>query len=139
MLFLFTMIYSLHAKQKLVQTFLIFATVLELRAISPSNYTLFHLSHDFKSDMKMLIRMIENRARSYHSCPKFNLPQFFYETFAKADERRKNEHRVTMNKCLGIFVNALICQWPETNVCDLVDSDFNIYIFVNEATKNAQI
>lgn len=138
MLLLSTMAYSQHAKQELVQTLLAFATVPELRAISPPDYTLFQLSHGFRPDRKILVHMARNRARPYYSCPESNLPQFSYETFAEADERRRDEHHVAMEECLGVFVDALICQWPEASVRDPVGGDFNTYISVSEATEDAR-
>lgn len=139
MIFLSTLTYSRHAKQELVQTLLAFATVPELRATRPPNYISFELSHDYKPDRKKLVDVVNNRGRPYHSCPEFNLPQFPLETFSDADERRRDKHRTTMEKCLSRFVDALICQWPEENVRDPVGTGFDTYISVNEATKDARI
>ena len=36
-------------------------------------------------------------------------------------------------------MDALICQWPEENVCDPVEIDFNTYIHVNEAMKDIRM
>ena len=44
-----------------------------------------------------------------------------------------------MEECLGRFVEALICQWPEKNVRVPVGTGFNTYLSVNEATEDARI
>ena len=139
MIFLSTLAYSQHAKQELVQTLLAFATVPELRMTRPPDYTSFQLSHGYKADKKKLVDVANNRARAFHLCPESNLPQFPYETFAEADERRRDEHQAAAEECLGRFVDALICQWPEGNVRDPVGIGFDTYISVNEAMEDIRI
>lgn len=138
MIFLSTLTYSQHAKQELVQTLLAFATVPPLRTTRPPDYTSFQLSHGYKVDREKLVDVANNRRRAFHSCPESNLLQLPYETFADADERRRDEHQAAAEECLGRFVDALICQWPEENVCDPVGTGFNTYLSVNEATKDAR-
>ncbi len=139
MIFLSTLSYSQHAKQELVQTLLAFATVPELQVIRPPDYTSFHLSHGFQPDKEKLVDVTKQKTRPFSLCPESNLPQFSYENFADADERRRDEHQAAVEERLGYFADALICQWPEANVCDPVDIEFNTYISVNEATKAAMI
>jgi len=139
MIFLSTLTYSRHAKQELVQTLLAFATVPELRATRPPDYISFELSHGYKPDRKKLVDVANNRGRPYYSCPESNLPQLPLEPFSDADERRQDKHRTAVEECIGRFVDALICQWPQENVCDPVGTGFNTYISVNEATKDARI
>ncbi len=110
MMFLFTLSYSQHAKRELVETLLTFATILELRTIRSLNYMLFELSHDFESDRKKLMNVVKNRARSFHSCSEFSLPQLSHETWEDADERRRDKHQAAVKECLGIFADALIYQ-----------------------------
>ena len=139
MIFLSTLTYSQHAKQELVQTLLAFATVPELRTIRPPDYTSFQLSHGYKPDKKKLVDVANNRGRAFNSCPESNLPQLLYETFADADERRRDEHQAAAEECLDRFVDALICQWPQENVRDPVGTGFNTYLSVNEAVQDARI
>ena len=80
-----------------------------------------------------------NRGRAFYSCPQSNLPQLAYETFAKADARRRDEHQAAAEGCRGRFMDALICQWPEEIVCDPVDIDFDTYMYVNEAIEDIRI
>ncbi len=110
MIFLFTLSYSQHAKQELVQTLLAFATVPELQVIRSPDYTSFHLSHGFQPDKEKLIDVTKHTTRPFSLCSEFNLPQFFYENFADADERRRDEHQAAVKERLGYFTNALICQ-----------------------------
>ena len=139
MIFLSTLTYSQHAKQELVQTILAFATVPKLRTTRPPDYALFQLSHGYAADRKKLADVANNRGRAFDSCPQFNLPQLAYETFAEADVRRRDEHQAAAEECRGQFVDALICQWPEENVCDPVDIGFDTYIYVNEAMEDIRI
>ena len=138
MIFLSTLTYSRYTKQELVQTLLAFATVPEFRATRPPDYASFKLSHGYKPDRKMLLNVANNRGRPFDSCPESNLPQFPLETFSDADERRRGDHRTAVEECIGRFVEALICQWPQEDVRDPVGTGFNTYIFVNEATKDVQ-
>lgn len=139
MIFLSTLTYSQHAKQELVQTLLAFASVPELRTTRPPDYTSFQLSHGYKVDKEKLVDVANNRGRAFHSYPESNLPQFPYETFADADERRQGEHRTAVEECLSRFVEALICQWPEKNVRVPVGTGFNTYLSVNKATEDTRI
>ncbi len=139
MIFLSTLTYSQHAKQELVQTLLAFATVPELRATRPPDYASFELSHGYEPNRRILVNVANNTGRPFDFCPESNLPQFPLETFSDADERRQGEHRTAVEECLARFVKALICQWPEENVRDPVGTGFNIYLSVNEATKDARI
>lgn len=137
MMFLSTLSYSQHAKQELVQTLLAFATVPELRPTRPPGYTLFQLSYGYKPDKEKLLEVI--KSRPFDSCPESNLPQLSYENLADAEQRRRDQHEVAVEECLGHFVDSLICQWPNLNVCDPVGVDFNTYISVDEATEDARI
>lgn len=139
MIFLSTLTYSRHEKQELVQTLLAFATVPELRATRPPDYTSFELSHGYKPDKEKLVVVANNRGRPFSSCPESDLPQFPLEAFSDADERRRDEHRTAVKECLGRFVEALICQWPQENVRNPVGTGFNTYITVKEAMKDVQI
>ena len=138
MVFLSTLTYSQHAKGELIQTLLAFATVPELRAIELPDYESFHLSHGFQPSKEILVNVAKNRSRHFYSCPESNLPQLSNETFADADERRRDEHQAAVEDCVGHFVDALIYQWPGANVCDPVGIRFNTYISVNEATDDAR-
>ncbi|KAI4225246.1 MAG: hypothetical protein L6R40_008378, partial [Gallowayella cf. fulva] len=138
MVFLSTLTYSQHAKLELIETLLAFATVPELRAIRLPDYDSFHLSHGFQPSKQRLVNLTEDRSRPFYSCPESNLPQLSYETFVDADERRRDEHQAAVEDCVGHFVDALIYQWPEANVCNPVGTGFNTYISVNEATEDAR-
>jgi len=81
----------------------------------------------------------KHRALPFYLCPESNLPQLSHETFAEAEGRRRDEHQAAVEECLGHFVDALICQWPEATICDPVGVNFNTYISVNEATEDARI
>ena len=139
MVFLSTLSYSQHANQELVQTLLAFATVTELRVIRPPDYSSFQLSHGFRPNRDELLGLTKNRARPYHSCPESNLPQLSNETFAEAEGRRKDEHKAAVEEHLSVFVDKLICQWPEENIRSPVGMDLSTYIFVDEATEVARM
>ena len=138
MVFLSTLTYSQHAKRELVQTLLAFATVPELRAIRLPDYKSFDLSHGFQPDKEKLVNVTKNRGRTFSSCPESNLPQLTNETFADADERRRDEHQAAVEDCISHFVDALIYQWPGANVCNPVGVGFITYVSVNEATEDAR-
>ncbi len=138
MIFLSTLSYSQHAKQELVQTLLAFATVPVLQIKKPPNYMSFHLSHGFRPDREELVEVTRIWTRLFSSCPEFNLPQFPDENLADTDEHRRAEHQSAVNKHLGYFVDALICQWPEENIRDPVGIDMDTYIFVDKATEAAR-
>ncbi len=139
MMFLSTLNYSQHAKQELVQTLLAFATVPELRATRPPDFASFQLSHGYRPDKEKLVAVTNNRGRPFYLCPESNLPQFSYETFADADQRRRDEYQAAVEECVGHFADALIGQWPEANVCDPVGIDFDTYVCVEEAMNDARI
>ena len=139
MLFLTTLAYSQHAKQELIQTLLAFATLPELRAKRPPQHTSFELSHGYKPNKNTLIDVVSNRSRPFNLCPESKLPQISNETSADADERRRDEHQAAVKECVSRFVDALICQWPEANVRASVSVDFNTYISVDEAVKDARV
>ena len=107
--FLFILTYLQHAKLKLVQMLLIFIMIFEFRAIKLLNYVFFNLLHNYKSNKKILINVTNYKTRSYNSCSKFNLLQFFFETFSNVDERRRIKHRKSIKKCFDRFVNDFIC------------------------------
>jgi len=138
MIFLSTLTYSQQVKQELIQTLLAFATVPELRATRPPGYTLFQSSHGYEPDKQKLVDVANNRGQPFHSCPESSLPQFPLETFADADERHRDEHRAATEECLGRFVNALVCQWPEENVHNPAGTGFTNYLSVNEVTEDAR-
>ena len=138
MIFLSTLTYSQHAKGELIQTLLAFATVPEIRAIRLPDYESFHLSHGFQPSKERLVNVTKDRSRPFYLCPESNLPQLSNETSADADERRRDEHQVAVEDCVGHFVDALIYQWPGANVCNPVGTRFNTYISVNEATDDAR-
>ena len=138
MWFLATLAYSQHAKQELVQTLLAFVTVPELRAIGPPDYPMFQLCHGFGPDRKILIGITRKWIRPYNSCPESKLPSIPFETFQQAEKRRKSEHQIAMEKCLGAYVDALICQSHEASVHNPAGGDFDTYILVNEATEDAR-
>ncbi len=139
MIFLSTLTYSQHSNKELVHTLLAFATVPRLRAVRLPDYVSFELKHGFGPDKKTLVETIQTRARSFYSCPESALPQLAYETSADAHERRTDEHQAAMKECLSIFVDAIIRQWPGTNVREPLGNNFNTYFLVSEATKDAQI
>ena len=138
MIFLSTLTYSRHAKQELIQTLLAFATVPELRATAPPDYASFELSHGYKPDRRKIRDVASNRLRPYNSCPESSLPRYPLETVSDADERRRDMHRTAVEECLGQFVDALICQWPQEDVRDPVGTDFDTYICVNGATEDSR-
>jgi Protein of unknown function (DUF3638)/Protein of unknown function (DUF3645) len=138
LVFLSTLSYSQHAKQELVQTLLAFATVPELRATRPPDYMSFDLSDGYRPDKEKLVDLIKDKSRPFYSCPESNLPQLYYESIADADERRREEHQTAVEECLGACADALICQWPGENVYEPVDTDFDIYISMEEAAEDAR-
>lgn len=110
MMFLSTLTYSQHSKQKLIQTLLAFATVPELYATRPPDLPLFQLSHSYRPDKKKLAEVTNNRRQPFYLCPESNLPQLSHKTFAEADKHQRDKHQTAVEKRISQFVDALIYQ-----------------------------
>ena len=138
MVFLSTMMYSQTANQEFVRTLLAFATVPKLRALEPPDFVSFNLSDGFEPDRKRLEEASRNQARPFSSCPESELAQLSNETYAEAKERRAKKYQEAVDRCIKIFVDALICQWPAAGVRDPTGINVSTYISVSEIMKDAR-
>ena len=138
MMFLSTLAYSQHMEQELVQTFLAFATVPELRRIRLPEYESFDLAHGYTPNRTKLTELARKWARPFSKCPEHDLPQNHDESWQEANDRRRDKHETALDDCLDVFVSGLICQWPVANVRAPVGAQLNIYISLEEATDDAR-
>lgn len=138
MMFLSTLAYSQHIKQELVQTLLAFATVPELRRIRLPEYESFYLAHGYTPDRRKLRELARKWARPFLACPEHDLPQNYDESWQDANDRRRDKHQTSLDDCLDVFVDGLICQWPVANVRVPVGAQLSTYISLEEATDDAR-
>ena len=138
MLFLSTLTYSQHAQKELIQTLLAFATIPGLRATRLPDFDSFDLSQGYQPTKTKLVELTNKKSRLFYLCPESDLPQLLHETGAVADDRRRDEHRTALKGFVDQFVEAIISQWPEANICNPIGSDFDTYISVDAATEDAQ-
>ena len=139
MMFLSTLSYSQHANRELVETLLAFATVPKLRGMNPPDFISFNLKDGFAPNRSVLVGVTKACTREFHLCPEYDLPRRTYETAADLARRREDEYEEAVEERVGAFVDGLLRQWPEANVCDPPGDDLDIYISVKEATKKARV
>ncbi|KAI9679782.1 MAG: hypothetical protein M1817_004796 [Caeruleum heppii] len=138
MMFLSTLSYSQHETRELVQTLLAHATVSDLHALRPPDYPSFQLSDGYTPSRQTLIDLTARHARPYGQCPEVHLAWDDDETFHEYDLRRREQHQVAKETCVDAFVDALIPQWPRTELCAPQGTNFKTYISVEAAIEEAR-
>lgn len=137
--FLCTLAYSRSAQLEIVETFLAFATVPQLKEITFPTSDFYNLSDGSTADRSRLKALTNLHCLALEACPEATLPQLESESWAEWEDRQSETHESVAEEHVQAFVDEIMRQWPGINIRAPETGNFNVYISVSGVIESIRV